>query len=194
MLDWNYKILSGDAEIISIYNNGDHNNLKLKISEVKSDIKLKVWAAGCCFVKGTQVWLADGTTKNIEDIVVGDVVLSYNELTNEYEDKPVIALITNPYTTNIARVKLKDGTSMEMNEYHPIYTEEGWKSLTNYKGLLTLTEKDRVLSVNGQFIEISSIECWKEENPITTYNLRIQDNHNYFVGETPILVHNAGCR
>ena len=184
--------MSGDAEIIPI-NNGDYNTFKLKISDVKSDINLKIIATGCCFVKGTQVWLADGTTKNIEDIVVGDVVISYNELTKEYENRSVIALIENPYTTNIARVNFKDGTNIEMNEYHPIYTEEGWKSLTNYEGLPTLTEDDKVLSVNGQFIEIFSIECWVEEKTITTYNLSIEDNHNYFVGKTPVLVHNAAC-
>lgn len=147
----------------------------------------------CCFVAGTQVLMADGSTKNIEDVVVGDLVMSYNEEMNEYETDEVIGLITNPNTTDIARVNLEDGTNVEMNAYHPVYTEEGWKSLTQHEGLPLLTENDKLLSSDGKFVGISSIDRWTEENPITTYNLSIKKNHNFFVGNTPILVHNAGC-
>lgn len=33
---------------------------------------------GKCFASGTKVWMADGTLKRIEDVVVGDLVLSVN--------------------------------------------------------------------------------------------------------------------
>ena len=169
--------------------------LKVKLKDVTSDVKLdiSVKVVNCCFVPGTQVKMADGKTKNIEDVKVGDIVLSYNEESKEYENCAVTGLITNLNTTNIARINLKDGTKIEMNEYHPIYTQEGWKSLTNYNDLPTLTKEDKVLSTNNEFIEISSIETWKEETPITTYNLSIEKTHNYFVGNTPVLVHNAQC-
>lgn len=81
-----------------------------------------------------------------------------------------------------------------MNEYHPLYTQGGWKSLTQYKGFPLLTEDDKILSINRNYVSILSIEQWKEEKPITTYNLTIKKNHNFFVGNTPLLVHNAtGC-
>ena len=86
-----------------------------------------------------------------------------------------------------------DGNTIEMNEYHPIYTKEGYKSLTNYKGMETLTEEDEVLTTNGDFVKILKIERWTEEEPIKSYNLTVEKNHNYFVGETEILVHNADC-
>ena len=165
--------------------------MKNPTNDVKLNVEFKI--RECCFVPGTQVKMADGKTKNIEDVKVGDMVLSYNEKTKKYENCAVTGLITNPNTTNIARVNLKDGTKIEMNEYHPIYTQDGWKSLTNYKGLPTLTKDDKVLSTNNKFIEISSIDCWKEETPIITYNLSIEKTHNYFVGNTPVLVHNAQC-
>jgi len=170
--------------------------VEIYISEAKGDINLKIniitrKAENCCFVQGTPVWLADGIKKNIEDVVVGDVVLSYNESTKNYEYNKVVNTIINPNATNIARVSLVNGTTIEMNEYHPIYTEEGWKSLTNYNDFPTLTENDKILSINSEFIEIASIETWEEKEPITTYNLSIENNHNYFVGETAVLVHNA---
>lgn len=157
------------------------------------DVNVNIQITDCCFVAGTQVLMNDGTTKNIEDVIEGNIVLSYNEITNKYEKNVVTGCITNINTTNLARVVLNDGTSIEMNEYHPIYTEEGWKSLTNYNGYPTLTKKDKILSVDGKFIPITSIESWREETPIITYNLSVANNHNYFVGTTPILVHNADC-
>ena len=198
------------AKYQSNYNpNSNPKVLEITISNPTEKVKINIYtktintddngegdgagAEECCFVAGTQVLLADGTTKNIEDVEVGDKVLSYNETTNEYEEDEVIGLITNPNTINIARITLVDGTKIEMNEYHPIYTEDGWHSLTNHENLPTLTKEDKVLSTNGEFKEILSIEQWTEEEPILSYNLIVKNNHNYFVGETPILAHNASC-
>jgi len=33
----------------------------------------------CCFVKGTKITMFDYTTKNIEDVKIGDIVITYNE-------------------------------------------------------------------------------------------------------------------
>ena len=187
-VNWYYNVSGANYTVSE-----DYERAKIFLSNASKDVIVEVEAVGCCFVAGTQVLMADGTTKNIEDVKIGDVVLSYNESIDEYENNVVDGLITNPKTTNLARVKLLDGTSIEMNKYHPIYTEEGWKSLTNYRGLPKLTDNDKVLSVKGEFIEIHSIESWEEETPITTYNLSVSNNHNYFVGETSILVHNAAC-
>jgi len=193
--DWNGTVSGAEHEL---WTSGDMDSTyKIIISNPTSDVNIEVEVfpmSGCCFVAETPVLLADGSRKNIEDIKIGDKVLSYNEETQEYEEDVVINTITNPNTTNLAKVILIDGSTIEMNEYHPIYTKEGYKSLTNYNGLKTLTEEDEVLTTNGEFIKILKIEQWIEEKPITSYNLTVEKNHNYFVGETAILVHNAGCR
>ena len=31
-----------------------------------------------CFVAGTKIMMEDGTTKNIEDVIVGDIVMSFD--------------------------------------------------------------------------------------------------------------------
>ena len=44
-----------------------------------------------CLMAGTQIAMADGTTKNIEDIQPGDEIQSYNPVTKElmtFTDKP----------------------------------------------------------------------------------------------------------
>lgn len=185
------NVVGAEYEIITFNDNEVSIKLKNPISDVEISFILE--DDGCCFVAGTQVWMSDGKTKKIEEVDVGDFVMSYNEETKEYQIAEVVGLITNPNTTDLARLNLVDGTNVEMNAYHPVYTEEGWKSLTQYEGLPLLTQNDKILSNNGEFLSISSIERWIEENPITTYNLSIKQNHNFFVGNTPILVHNVSC-
>src|SRR5262245_2400686 len=42
-----------------------------------------------CFLAGTPITMADGTTKPIEEIQVGDVVLAYDKVTGEMKPDPV---------------------------------------------------------------------------------------------------------
>ena len=98
----------------------------------------------------------------------------------------------------MAKVYLEDGTVLDMTDYHPLYTKEGFKSLTNYMGFETLTEQDYVKTKEG-YTKISKIERYTTE-PIVTYNLDIIDfneeidndeNDNFFANG--IVVHNAPC-
>ena len=43
-----------------------------------------------CFIAGTSIMLSNGDEKNIEDVVVGDTVLTYNEKTGIHQDKNVL--------------------------------------------------------------------------------------------------------
>lgn len=43
-----------------------------------------------CLVAGTLITMADGTTKKVEDLVAGDIVLVFNHYKGEYEFMPVI--------------------------------------------------------------------------------------------------------
>ena len=47
-----------------------------------------------CFVAGTQILMADGSSENIEDIQPGDLVLSYNTVTRQFENRAVTTVLT----------------------------------------------------------------------------------------------------
>ena len=153
----------------------------------------------CCFVAGTQVLCdLDGNTKNIENCKAGDIVVSYNVETGKNYLAKVQRLIVNPKATSMAKIYLEDGTMLDMTDYHPLYTKEGFKSLTNHNGLPTLTEQDYVRTTEG-FTKIAKIERYTTE-PMVTYNLDIIDfdeeidndeNDNFYVNG--IAAHNAGC-
>ena len=154
----------------------------------------------CCFVADTAILLDfNGNTKPIQDIKAGDKVISYNIFKQEFYEVVVNQLIIHENTTDLAIVTFGDGRTLEMNEYHPLYTINGFHSITNYKGYDTLKVGDIVKSFDG-WHEIINIERYKVDKPIITYNIGIKnfdemvddDTNDTFVANG-FVAHNAPC-
>jgi len=68
--------------------------------------------------------------KKITDIKVGDLVLSYNTKTGEFENKKVLETFVNHPSSNSAkmyRIELENGRTLELTGNHPVYTtNRGW--------------------------------------------------------------------
>ena len=137
-----------------------------------------------CFVAGTKVKTEDGF-KNIEDIKIGDMVYSYNLNTNQLELNEVTdAIISQTIETYLVTI---DKKTFEVTPRHELYIiDKGWVRAYNLK------VNDRMLDSNGKEIIVSKIEYKKYDKPIKTYNLTIEGNHNYFVTDIQVLVHNKG--
>ena len=146
----------------------------------------------CCFEAGTQILVAlDGTTRNIENIEIGDQVISYNEETGQFFRSKIVGVQENTHVTDIAEVTLENGMSVRMNAYHPLLTIEGYKSLTRYNDLPLLTENDIIITKEGQSA-IKSINRG-EKDPEHMYNLTLGGLYHNYVANG-IVVHNAtGC-
>ena len=99
-----------------------------------------------CFVAGTKILMGDGSTKNIEDVCIGDKVWSHLGVKN------VLASgCTGTYTTT----SISDGiNTLEGTASHLIYTDKGWKKLTEINrddNILTVsTNKDLQCQQNKQ--------------------------------------------
>ena len=128
----------------------------------------------CCFVPGTQILVSlDGETKAIEDFKPGDLVVSYDVETGENYIAEVQHLIVRPESTNMVKVYLEDGSMVDMTDYHPLYTKDGWHSITNHNGYDTLVEGDIVKTDDG-WSKVTRIELYVTD-PKKTYNLAIKD-------------------
>lgn len=155
--------------------------------------------SNCCFVNGTQVLTSlNGSTRNIEDLKVGDQVVSYSFERGENYESTVKDQILNTKSFDMAKVTCADGTVLEMTDYHPLYTKEGWKSLTNHMNYPTLAVGDVVKTVDD-WSEIVSIERYSLEEPITTYTLNVIDKDEQIDNDindgfyaNGVLAHNAG--
>ena len=151
----------------------------------------KEWENVCCFIKGSQVRITlDGVTKNIEDLKVGEQIVIYNEDKKRFELSTVSDTPRNNNVTDKATIILENGITIEMNAYHPLLTIEGYHSLTGHEGLPLLTDKDILVTING---EIGIKQIVRETiEPITMYNLSVNgEHHNYVVNS--VVAHNANC-
>lgn len=135
-----------------------------------------------CFVKGTLVYTSDGL-KPIEDIEIGDKVWSYDEIKKQNELKKVLSLSRNT-TKQLLELSINNSKIICTPE-HPFYIKGNWVHAKDLKiGNLVVNDKGHLIKVDDIKI-IDNIE--------NVYNLEIDGNHNYFVSEHKILVHNDGC-
>lgn len=147
------------------------------------------------FVPGTQVLMADGTTKPIEDVKTGDKVLATDPETGRTEVKTVTAEITGKGLKNLVRITLsievdgkKKKASVTATAGHLFWVPElgAWVDATG------LTAGERLDSSADAVIRITDVERWTQ--PATVHNLTVADIHTYYVvaGNTSVLVHNDG--
>jgi predicted phage terminase large subunit-like protein len=99
-----------------------------------------------CFVAGTKILMGDGSTKNIEDVCVGDKVWSH---------LGVKSVLASGCTGTTTTTTISDGiNTLEGTASHLIYTDKGWKKLTEINrddNILTVsTNKDLQCQQNKQ--------------------------------------------
>ncbi|KPM55134.1 hypothetical protein ACG83_17630 [Frankia sp. R43] len=150
------------------------------------------------FDPDTPVLLADGTTKKISDIHVGDQVFATNPDTGQTEPRTVTHLITGTGTgTGTGTKHLVDITittptgpaTLTATNHHPFWNPD----THHWENADQLTTGDHLQTPTGQPTTITTTHTYQRVD--TVYNLTIADLHTYYVlaGNTPILVHNSNC-
>lgn len=137
-----------------------------------------------CFIPGTQVLLASGETRAIEQIQIGDEVLVDNPTDTS---APVARRVTQVLTSQTHRVLDIDTSSMDgevtghlsPTGEHPFWTlQRGWIKAES------LTVGDILITERGEHVYITAIRQRSELS--TTYNLVVEgDEESYFVEASP---------
>lgn len=162
-----------------------------------------------CFTAGTLIAMADGTSRPIELVLVGDLVLGNAGQVNRVTEVLLPVLGHRPlYSLN--------GSNFFVTSGHPFMTEEGWKAVDPTAVLAQLSELhvdqltlgDRLLTLTAAAVPVgggraSSAEAvdvrieavalhslvGQPADPATQlYNLRLDGEHTYFAND--LLVHN----
>ncbi|MDL4819310.1 RHS repeat-associated core domain-containing protein [Actinomadura sp. OS1-43] len=166
------------------------------------------------FVPGTQVVLADGSRRNIEDIKVGDEVIATDPETGETNTEPVLDTITTEndkkfvqitvdtdqprpswatknrpeHTSSLTRKAHKQGAIIATD--HHLFWVAGdlntWVSASELKPGMWLRTSA------GTYVQVTATKHWTAHHQ-RTHNLTIADHHTYYVvaGNAPVLVHNC---
>ncbi|WDM24342.1 Hint domain-containing protein [Paenibacillus polymyxa] len=138
-----------------------------------------------CFTAGTKVQTDEGE-KNIEDIEVGDMVLSKDEDTGEIDYKEV----THLYRNNKEFIyKLTVGDEViETTDNHPFWVEgKGWVLAADLK------VGNKLQQSNGNTLTVDKINIVRHDEKVKVYNFTVDDFHTYFVSDLGIWVHNINC-
>ena len=84
-----------------------------------------------CLSEGTSVWMEDGSSKEIQDIKVGDFVLGWDGKEKRFKPSQVVAVCSSGLkqetilSTRYGKLKCSDE--------HGIYTDSGWKTANQVK-------------------------------------------------------------
>lgn len=158
-----------------------------KLDEVGMKLKKKLCEMEIipgCFVAGTLIKMKGGGYKRIEDIEIGDYVLSYNEDEQTEEYQKVYKTFKNTVSTTL-KIKFKNGISVETTLNHLFYLKD-----TGYVEAWKLEKNNKIFSIN-KYEEIEEI-YEKEYFVKDIYNFSVERNNNYYISELDLLVHNEG--
>ncbi|MFF7579148.1 polymorphic toxin-type HINT domain-containing protein [Streptomyces sp. NPDC008061] len=144
------------------------------------------------FLPGTKVLLADGKTKNIEDVDEGDEVLATDPETGKTQKKKVIATILTKDDKEFTELTLKTGhdqATIIATDTHPFWStdQKKWIDAGDMQPGTTLR------TASGASVEVLKARHYQKQQ--TTHDLTVDHIHTYYVlaGQTPVLVHNNSC-
>mgnify|MGYP000070604138 CR=1 FL=1 len=118
-----------------------------------------------CFVEGTPILMENGSYKNIEDIKVGDKVLSLDQRSGRLKVGVVRRVYRHENTPMY--ILINDGLGVTPN--HLILTKKGWKKIDHLMVGDTMYNGEIIYSLRPVF------------KTVTTYDLEVYPYHNYIV-------------
>jgi hypothetical protein len=173
-------------EIIDVYRGSKHEDTAL--TEIFFD-GLDVH----CFVKGSLVSMADGSFRPIEQLREGDVVLSYNQSTEETEPAEILGTAMATHC-KLLRLNFDNGTSVTTTPDHPFLLSHGkWASFdpaksrmyTGYEGVFRKIEGGDIFNHIGYPNEHGLVRLVRIEElhaPQPTYTItRLKGQNQSFI-------------
>ena len=183
-------IKSGKLDnVIASMDAGKHYIVKMRdgtvtaIEKTGLPEKIGMCLGNGCFIAGTLVTINSGL-KPIEEIKIGDYVLSRNEETGEDSYKKVTDTLVRS-TQEICTIELETG-KIKSTTGHLFMVKDKW-----WKAAVELVAGDILLTSDGKEQVVKSIKVEEKGYPVTTYNLSVEDNHTFFVDTEEVLTHNT---
>lgn len=166
-------------EILEVYKGTKYNDVV--VSEINFD-GLDVH----CFGAGTQITMADNSTKSIERITKDDWVMTYDNASNKLFKTQVSELIQARHS-NLLKLKFSDREIITTDD-HPFWTaDKNWASLNptksnnNYEqdtDIKQLVVGDKIfVASENKFIDLIEIEKIAEEQ--MTFTLELTTGNNF---------------
>lgn len=131
--------------------------------------KTFIGAENYCFAPGTKVLMHDGTYKNIQEVQVGDLVI-----THEGNVKPVVHLFERYYEGKVQEIYVdKFEKPIVATPNHPFFLEDRTQDLAE-----NLQKGSKLALQEGFLVVRENLEkSWNSY----VYNIEVEDDHSYVV-------------
>ena len=157
---------------------------------------------GGCHVAGELLTLANGETKLVEDVVVGDNLLSVNfdgfSLDGEWKswkrrEETLGSVYTNTTVTNVTVLEFGkyydfNNGLLKITEEHPVLVKDTVGDIY-FKQVRDIVNSDWLLNEDNEWVDITSIELIAVPERFTTYSFNVEEADVYFANG--IIVHNV---
>ena len=158
-----------------------------------------------CLLFGSQISKSDGSVVNVEDLIVGDEILSVSlqgatdESSGNWENDTFnITSSFTPHSASVQRVMyefsnsyydINNGQELITGEHHMMYRQAGnenwvWKTAPNF------SVGDYLMDKNGNEVVISSLEQHIDPDGYEVVQLDVEPD-DFYIGQS-FLVHNKG--
>lgn len=173
----------------------------------ETGVKIISHNIGYCFAENTQIMM-DDDTKKIQDIKVGDVVLSYDKSIDQFVQNKVIK-IHESTLADYSEVCKDLGyeevgffginhSDVRFTPSHPFLTKRGWAAISPVKDqepflseqteVLTLERGDEVMEDDGNWITIDEITFYPALESSKIYDFSVENTKTYIANG--FIVHN----
>jgi RHS repeat-associated protein len=152
---------------------------------------------GCnSFVGQTAVLMANGTTKAIENVRVGDVVVATDPTTGKTEHKRVTGVIVGKGEKKLVEITVdvdgKDGNEtgkLTATDGHPFWVP----SLNEWVTAAELKAGALLRTSAGTYVQVTAVRQWTAQEQ-RAFNFTVDGIHTYYAvaGAAAVLVHNCG--
>ena len=137
--------------------------------------RIRALEAITCLIKGTQILMADGTTKNIEDVQYGDMIKSWDLENNEYIDVKSYGCIRTGIANQWKAHCFTNGEIVKIFNTHNIYCKE----LGSLKQSRSWTEGKTAIGYEGAETQLAFVLDLEESEYKERYVL-MSENDLYF--------------
>ncbi|RSM60319.1 hypothetical protein DMB66_24705 [Actinoplanes sp. ATCC 53533] len=187
----------GDALFLSVVGGGSSGIVRMVKAALSGNKEAGQMLRSCVasygansFDPATLVLMADGTTKPIRDVQVGDRVLAADPETGARAAKEVTVLHNN---LDVDLVDVEIARAGEIETLHTTADHPFWdKTLGRWVGAGDLEPGHRLSTAQAGTVTVVDRRPAPGSNFML--NLTVSDLHTYYVlaGKTPVLVHNTG--
>jgi RHS repeat-associated protein len=174
----------------------------VKVAKKAKALKRKKKSKGKCnsFEAGTPIVMADGTDTPVEDIVIGDEVLSSDGTVQSVQ--PVIGLIryqSERLWVDLTITTVEGASPLVTTDEHPFWVLDGTDAAAGlpvgedttgaWVNAVDLKVGDVLLTASGETALVSGTQT--RESVEWAYNFTVANTHTYYAGDEPVLTHNA---